>query len=194
MVIVPAPSRGLAAPELAAASRKRRWAHQDSNLERAGYEPAALTVELWARTIVTKKPEVRRRKKEVRLLSFTPTSGAFVLRRRSLPSVFRLLRSPFQKRFQLPRTRWMAQLARRPGFDFGARRRGFAAVPSGGSLRLTSLARPGGSLRSVRAYVLPSRKAFSFRERDGWRSLRSALVRFWRSPPRLRRGPLRRLA
>ena len=25
------------------------WAHQDSNLERAGYEPAALTVELWAR-------------------------------------------------------------------------------------------------------------------------------------------------
>src|SRR5690349_23520891 len=29
------------------------WAHQDSNLERAGYEPAALTVELWARTSVT---------------------------------------------------------------------------------------------------------------------------------------------
>ena len=28
------------------------WAHQDSNLERAGYEPAALTVELWARTIL----------------------------------------------------------------------------------------------------------------------------------------------
>ena len=26
------------------------WAHQDSNLERAGYEPAALTVELWAHT------------------------------------------------------------------------------------------------------------------------------------------------
>src|SRR5262245_3282199 len=25
------------------------WAHQDSNLEQAGYEPAALTVELWAR-------------------------------------------------------------------------------------------------------------------------------------------------
>ena len=25
------------------------WAHQDSNLERAGYEPAALTIELWAR-------------------------------------------------------------------------------------------------------------------------------------------------
>src|SRR5262249_61784337 len=24
------------------------WAHQDSNLERAGYEPAALTIELWA--------------------------------------------------------------------------------------------------------------------------------------------------
>src|SRR5262245_33150408 len=28
------------------------WAHQDSNLERAGYEPAALTVELWARIII----------------------------------------------------------------------------------------------------------------------------------------------
>ena len=24
------------------------WAHQDSNLEQAGYEPAAVTVELWA--------------------------------------------------------------------------------------------------------------------------------------------------
>src|SRR5262245_9193428 len=31
------------------------WAHQDSNLERAGYEPAALTVELWARSIVAQK-------------------------------------------------------------------------------------------------------------------------------------------
>jgi hypothetical protein len=29
--------------------RAEGWAHQDSNLERAGYEPAALTVELWAR-------------------------------------------------------------------------------------------------------------------------------------------------
>src|SRR5262249_37290866 len=28
------------------------WAHQDSNLERAGYEPAALTIELWARSRV----------------------------------------------------------------------------------------------------------------------------------------------
>ncbi len=28
------------------------WAHQDSNLEQAGYEPAALTVELWARSRV----------------------------------------------------------------------------------------------------------------------------------------------
>jgi hypothetical protein len=26
------------------------WAHQDSNLGQAGYEPAALTAELWART------------------------------------------------------------------------------------------------------------------------------------------------
>src|SRR5436853_3596278 len=30
----------------------RKWAHQDSNLERTGYEPAALTVELWARSKV----------------------------------------------------------------------------------------------------------------------------------------------
>ena len=29
--------------------RSEGWAHQDSNLERAGYEPAALTIELWAR-------------------------------------------------------------------------------------------------------------------------------------------------
>src|SRR5207237_3291796 len=28
------------------------WAHQDSNLEPADYEPAALTVELWAPTIL----------------------------------------------------------------------------------------------------------------------------------------------
>ena len=33
------------------------WAHQDSNLEQAGYEPAALTVELWAR----KKCKVQRK-------------------------------------------------------------------------------------------------------------------------------------
>src|SRR6266540_7101205 len=32
-----------------ACDRERRWAHQDSNLEPADYEPAALTVELWAR-------------------------------------------------------------------------------------------------------------------------------------------------
>ena len=30
---------------------RRWWAHQDSNLEQAGYEPAALTVELWAREL-----------------------------------------------------------------------------------------------------------------------------------------------
>ena len=29
---------------------ERRWAHQDLNLEPADYEPAALTIELWART------------------------------------------------------------------------------------------------------------------------------------------------
>lgn len=32
-------------------SERRKWAHQDSNLERAGYEPAALTIELWARLV-----------------------------------------------------------------------------------------------------------------------------------------------
>ena len=42
-------------PKLDVTSVSEGWAHQDSNLERAGYEPAALTVELWARTIVTKK-------------------------------------------------------------------------------------------------------------------------------------------
>ncbi len=29
--------------------RKRKWAHEDSNLGPTGYEPAALTAELWAR-------------------------------------------------------------------------------------------------------------------------------------------------
>jgi hypothetical protein len=28
---------------------ENEWAHQDSNLGPAGYEPAALTTELWAR-------------------------------------------------------------------------------------------------------------------------------------------------
>src|SRR5881397_853607 len=39
--------------EARGASQARRWAHQDSNLEQAGYEPAALTVELWARSKFT---------------------------------------------------------------------------------------------------------------------------------------------
>ena len=30
------------------ATREEWWAHQDSNLGQAGYEPAALTAELWA--------------------------------------------------------------------------------------------------------------------------------------------------
>jgi len=30
------------------ARRGKWWAHQDSNLGRTGYEPAALTAELWA--------------------------------------------------------------------------------------------------------------------------------------------------
>src|SRR5215216_3053880 len=38
------------------------WAHQDSNLERAGYEPAALTVELWARSIL-RRPAFKKRTK-----------------------------------------------------------------------------------------------------------------------------------
>ena len=40
------------AHESATTLRRRWWAHQDSNLEQAGYEPAALTVELWARPTV----------------------------------------------------------------------------------------------------------------------------------------------
>src|ERR1700730_11656873 len=36
------------APASATTARRRWWAHQDANLEQAGYEPAALTVELWA--------------------------------------------------------------------------------------------------------------------------------------------------
>lgn len=53
----PSPLRGFGAhlrvglPTVAHAlegRRERRWAHQDSNLERTGYEPVALTVELWA--------------------------------------------------------------------------------------------------------------------------------------------------
>jgi hypothetical protein len=33
-------------------TRSEDWAHQDSNLERTGYEPVALTIELWARRTV----------------------------------------------------------------------------------------------------------------------------------------------
>jgi hypothetical protein len=45
---VPAVSLGLPSRSSPKAS-EGWWAHQDSNLERAGYEPAALTIELWAR-------------------------------------------------------------------------------------------------------------------------------------------------
>src|SRR5258708_15219061 len=45
--------------------RERRWAHQDSNLEPADYEPAALTVELWARTIL-RRPSFEERAKFAR--------------------------------------------------------------------------------------------------------------------------------
>src|SRR5882672_566225 len=41
--------------------RRRWWAHQDSNLEQAGYEPAALTVELWARRKVSRSPSLEER-------------------------------------------------------------------------------------------------------------------------------------
>jgi hypothetical protein len=34
---------------------RETWAHQDSNLGQAGYEPAALTAELWARTTIKVK-------------------------------------------------------------------------------------------------------------------------------------------
>jgi hypothetical protein len=38
------------------------WAHQDSNLGQAGYEPAALTAELWARKGVYQKSIVASRR------------------------------------------------------------------------------------------------------------------------------------
>src|SRR5262249_49780796 len=50
--------------------RGRRWAHQDSNLEQAGYEPAALTVELWARTIL-RRPSFEERPKLARARRMT---------------------------------------------------------------------------------------------------------------------------
>src|SRR4029453_13075677 len=45
------PSRGLPPGAHAPGARVSEgwWAHQDSNLGQAGYEPAALTAELWAR-------------------------------------------------------------------------------------------------------------------------------------------------
>src|SRR5688572_12649911 len=36
-------------PRAEGEGRVEWWAHQDSNLGQAGYEPAALTAELWAR-------------------------------------------------------------------------------------------------------------------------------------------------
>ena len=49
------------------------WAHQDSNLERAGYEPAALTVELWARYSL-QSPVVSRQSPRSRPFVSLPTA------------------------------------------------------------------------------------------------------------------------
>ena len=73
------------------------WAHQDSNLERAGYEPAALTVELWAHDSLQSGVVSR---KDYRL---TTDSG---------------LRSPpLEERAELAAARRVAQLAERLGLD-----------------------------------------------------------------------------
>src|SRR5215203_4265732 len=43
------PPRGLPSRSSRMIHASEGWAHQDSNLGQAGYEPAALTAELWAR-------------------------------------------------------------------------------------------------------------------------------------------------
>src|SRR4030081_477943 len=69
--------------------RRRWWAHQDSNLEQAGYEPAALTVELWA-----------------------PIQSAV-----GHPPAARLRGPSFEKRAKLAAARRVAQLAERLCLD-----------------------------------------------------------------------------
>lgn len=71
-----APQTRLACAKVTASNPRRAsegwWAHQDSNLERAGYEPAALTIELWARTNSqqrsTRKPQNTRSVSTPRIL------------------------------------------------------------------------------------------------------------------------------
>jgi hypothetical protein len=47
------------------------WAHQDSNLGQAGYEPAALTAELWARTSVkVKRKKLKGKSESLSVLTF----------------------------------------------------------------------------------------------------------------------------
>src|SRR5438067_1824295 len=58
-------SCGLAHRSSRRCERERRWAHQDSNLEPADYEPAALTVELWTPTIL-RRPSFEERAKFAR--------------------------------------------------------------------------------------------------------------------------------
>src|SRR5712671_5007422 len=99
--------------------RKKSWAHQDSNLEQAGYEPAALTVELWARQEVwTKTCEVRSTKyeREVRSTKYERNSD----RRTSnfaLRTCASLRRPTLQERAQLPAAGRMSQLPQGLGFD-----------------------------------------------------------------------------
>jgi hypothetical protein len=56
---------------------KRKWAHQDSNLERAGYEPAALTIELWAQLMVPQKKQEGTKQAPKHLLVFRVPSTVF---------------------------------------------------------------------------------------------------------------------
>src|SRR5438105_9038667 len=93
-------SPGARAPGL---DEMETWAHQDSNLERAGYEPAALTVELWARTSL---PSRVSRCQTKRARGERLTNGG-----RGLCG------SPFEKRPQLAAPRGMTKLAQRFGLD-----------------------------------------------------------------------------
>src|SRR5262245_57552930 len=75
-------------------SRQKRewWAHQDSNLGLAGYEPAALTAELWA----PREGPARRGRGE-----------------RASRGTRQELGAAFEERLELAAARWVPQLAER---------------------------------------------------------------------------------
>src|SRR5688572_28310983 len=65
-------------------ARSEGWAHQDSNLERTGYEPVALTIELWARSPVYQSG----------LIDFSPGIGTSTSGRRGARTTRRRGRRP----------------------------------------------------------------------------------------------------